>query len=35
MNSNIYQIKYNDLEITIEGNAKERSFDLTHPIQKE
>ena len=34
INSNIYQMKYKNLEITIEGNVKERSFGLTHPIQK-
>ena len=34
MNSNIYQMNYKNLEIRIEGNAKERSFGLTHPIQK-
>ena len=34
MDLNIYQMKYNNLKITREGNAKERLFGLTHPILK-
>ena len=34
MNWNSYQMKYKNLEITIEGNTEERPFGLTHPIQK-
>ena len=34
MNSNIYQMKYNNLKTTKERNAKERLFGSTHPIQK-
>ena len=31
---NIYQMKYNNLKITREGDVKEGLFGLTHPIQK-
>ena len=34
MNLNIYQMTYNNLKITREGNIKERLFGLTYPIQK-
>ena len=34
MNSNIHPMNYKNLEIRTEGNAKERSFGLTHPIEK-